>query len=213
MSQEKIGKFIAELRKGKKMTQQELALKLNVTDRAISNWENGRRMPDISLFKPLCSELGISINELLNGEKIRTEDIIEKYDENIVNVLKEYKVMKKIKNIIFAFLITLVCIIILSISFILISNKTFLKTTYTGVNNQEIFIPRYSFFKNESGFTVATFYSLKSEKQLQREIDNYMKDFTFIDDESTYGYTKNDLFIQRYEVEDKILFREIIIVY
>ncbi len=170
-------------------------------------------MPDISLFKPLCSELGISINELLNGEKIRTEDIIEKYDENIVNVLKEYKVMKKIKNIIFAFLITLVCIIILSISFILISNKTFLKTTYTGVNDQEIFIPRYSFFKNESGFTVATFYSLKSEKQLQREIDNYMKDFTFIDDESTYGYTKNDLFIQRYEVEDKILFREIIIVY
>ncbi len=46
MSQEKIGKFIAELRKGKKMTQQELALKLNVTDRAISNWENG-----MSLFK------------------------------------------------------------------------------------------------------------------------------------------------------------------
>lgn len=213
MSQEKIGKFIAELRKEKKMTQQELALKLNVTDRAISNWENGRRMPDISLLKTLCSELGISINELLNGEKIGTEDIIEKYDENLVNVLKEYKVMKKIKNIIFAFLITLVCIIILSISFILISNKTFFKTTYIGVNNQEIFIPRYSFFKGECCMTAATFYSLKNEKQLQREIDNYMKDFTFFDDESTYGYKKNDLFIQSYEVVDNILFRKIIIVY
>ena len=213
MNQEKIGKFIATCRKEKKMTQEQLAEKVGVTDKSISRWENGKTMPDISLLKLLCSELGISINELLNGEKIGTEDIIEKYDENIVNVLKEYKVMKKIKNIIFAFLITLICIFILSISFILINNKTFFKNTYIGVQNQEIFIPRYSFFKDECCFTVATFYSLKSEKQLQIEIDNYMKDFTFIHNESTYGYKKNDLFIQKYEVKDKIFFREIIIVY
>ena len=64
MDQEKIGKFIQECRKKKKMTQIELALKLGVTDKSIGNWENGRNMPDLSLFKPLCSELDITINEL-----------------------------------------------------------------------------------------------------------------------------------------------------
>jgi transcriptional regulator with XRE-family HTH domain len=54
MNQEKIGKFILKLRKDKRMTQQELADKLNVTDRAVSHWENGRSIPDVALFKPIC---------------------------------------------------------------------------------------------------------------------------------------------------------------
>ena len=54
MNQEIIGKFIAKCRKDKKMTQSELAKKLGVTDKSIGNWENGRNMPDLSLFKPLC---------------------------------------------------------------------------------------------------------------------------------------------------------------
>ena len=54
MNQEMIGKFIAENRKNKKLTQSELAERLGVTDRAVSNWENGKNMPDLSLFKPLC---------------------------------------------------------------------------------------------------------------------------------------------------------------
>ena len=70
MNQEKIGKFIAENRKVKKITQLELAEQLGVTDRAVSNWENGKNMPDLSLFKPLCDILGITINELMSGEKI-----------------------------------------------------------------------------------------------------------------------------------------------
>ena len=53
MDQEKIGRFITKLRMEKNMTQQELADTLNVTDRAIGNWENGRRLPDISLMKEL----------------------------------------------------------------------------------------------------------------------------------------------------------------
>ena len=70
MNQEKIGKFIAKCRKEKNITQSELAEKLGVTDRSISNWENGKNMPDLSLFKPLCKELDITINELMCGEKI-----------------------------------------------------------------------------------------------------------------------------------------------
>ena len=73
MNQEKIGKFISECRKKKKMTQEQLATKLGVTDKSVGNWENGRNMPDLSLFKPLCDELGITINELLSGEKISKE--------------------------------------------------------------------------------------------------------------------------------------------
>ena len=67
MNQENIGKFIAELRKEKNMTQQELADKLMITDRAISHWENGRRLPDISLLKSLSEIFEVSITEILNG--------------------------------------------------------------------------------------------------------------------------------------------------
>ena len=95
MNQEKIGKFIAECRKDKKLTQQELAEKLGVTDKSIGNWENGRNMPDLSLFKPLCDELGITINELLSGEKIESEVYQEKFEENIINTI-DYST-KKIK--------------------------------------------------------------------------------------------------------------------
>lgn len=87
MNQEKIGKFIAECRKNKKMTQSELAEKLGVTDKSIGNWENGRNMPDLSLFKPLCDELDITINELLSGEIIKKEKYQEKFEENIINTI------------------------------------------------------------------------------------------------------------------------------
>ena len=87
MSQEKIGRFIATCRKDKNMTQQELAEQLGVTDRAISNWENGKNMPDLSLFKPLCNILGITINELLSGEKLSKENYQEKFEENILDTI------------------------------------------------------------------------------------------------------------------------------
>ena len=87
MDQEKIGKFIAKCRKQRKMTQAELGEKLGVTEKSISNWENGRNMPDLSLFKPLCNELNITINELLSGEKIGIDKYQEKFEENIVNTI------------------------------------------------------------------------------------------------------------------------------
>ena len=87
MNQEKIGKFILELRREKNMTQQELADKIGVTDRAISKWENGRGMPDLSLMIPLCKELDITINELISGEKIEKKDYQSKLEENIVKTI------------------------------------------------------------------------------------------------------------------------------
>ena len=101
MNQEKIGKFIAKCRKDKKMTQLELAEKLGVTDKSIGNWENGRNMPDLSLFKPLCDVLGITINDLLSGEKISKDKYQERFEENIVNTIDySTKRINKYSNVI-----------------------------------------------------------------------------------------------------------------
>lgn len=96
MNQEKIGKFIAECRKKKGMTQAELGEKLGVTEKSISNWENGRNMPDLSLFKPLCNEFNISLNDLMSGEKVKEKEYQEKLEENIINTIDYTN--KKIEN-------------------------------------------------------------------------------------------------------------------
>ncbi len=96
MNQEKIGKFIASCRKKKNITQQELAEKLGVSDRTIGNWENGRNMPDLALFKPLCQELDITLNDLMSGEKVKHNEYQEKLEENILNTIDYTN--KKIEN-------------------------------------------------------------------------------------------------------------------
>ena len=95
MNQEKIGKFIAEKRKERNLTQEQLAEKLGVTNRSISNWENGKNMPDLSLFKPLCNELNISINELMRGEIIDNKNYINVLEENIVDMVSDLENKKK----------------------------------------------------------------------------------------------------------------------
>ena len=118
MNQEKIGKYISEKRKEKKITQEELAERLGVSDRAISNWENGKNMPDLSLFKPLCNELGITINDLMSGEEVDDNKYIESLEENIVDMVSELenKKKRKIRRIIIIFAIILT--IVISIPFI-----------------------------------------------------------------------------------------------
>ena len=71
MDQVKIGKFIAEHRKKNKLTQMQLAERLGITDRAISKWETGRSVPDVAIMLDLCSELKISVNDLLMGESVQ----------------------------------------------------------------------------------------------------------------------------------------------
>lgn len=112
MNQEKIGKFIAKVRKEKKLTQKELAEKLGITDRAISKWENGKSMPDLSLLKPLCDILEITINELLSGEYIEEEKKKEKLEENIVNAINYDKKRKNIYELIFQLFIIILGIFI-----------------------------------------------------------------------------------------------------
>ena len=86
MDQIKIGQFIEERRKNKNLTQLQLAEKLNITDRAVSKWENGKSLPDASIMIDLCKELEISVNELLSGEVIKMEEKEKKAEENLLEL-------------------------------------------------------------------------------------------------------------------------------
>ncbi len=98
MNQEKIGKFIAQCRKEKNMTQQDLSEKLGVSNKTVSNWENGRNMPDLSLFKPLCEELDINLNDFLSGEKVKETEYQKKLEENIIKTINFSNNKLKNKN-------------------------------------------------------------------------------------------------------------------
>lgn len=86
MDQQKTGKFIAERRKKLHLTQRELAGRLGITDRAVSKWENGRCMPELSLLEPLAKELGVGINDLLSGEIVSEKEIKEQSERNLANL-------------------------------------------------------------------------------------------------------------------------------
>lgn len=89
MEPQKIGKFIYELRKEKELTQKQLADRVGVSDKTISKWETGRGIPDTAIMGELCKELGISINELLSGERLSIDNYNGKAEENMVNLLKD----------------------------------------------------------------------------------------------------------------------------
>lgn len=127
MDQDKIGKFIAELRKKKKMTQEELGNKIGVTDKTISRWETGKYMPDISLFKPLSEILDVSINDLMSGEIIDKKDYQEKFEENVIEAISTVKKENKKSNFITNILLgIMVLFIILFSGYIFYSNIPFI---------------------------------------------------------------------------------------
>ena len=95
MNQIKIGKFIKEKRKEKKITQNELAEKLNVTDRAISKWENGNCMPDSGIISELCEILEIAINDLFSGEIIDNKKYNENAEQNLLDITKQKEISDK----------------------------------------------------------------------------------------------------------------------
>ena len=121
MDQVKIGRFIAERRKQCGYTQMQLAEKLNITDRAVSKWETGRSMPDASIMQALCALLGITLNDLFNGEVIVMEDYKKKSEELIIEMARQKEAAdKKLLSLeiligILAFLVFFAMIIIASL--------------------------------------------------------------------------------------------------
>lgn len=111
----KIGKYIAGKRKALGMTQKQLAEKLGMSDKSVSKWERGVCLPDVSVYKELCSILGISLNEFLAGEDIAQENMIQKSETNIIEVIRDninkQKCLKVMKCILLVIAICAVSII------------------------------------------------------------------------------------------------------
>lgn len=129
MNQVKIGKFIAQCRKNKNMTQAELAEKLNITDRAISKWETGKGMPDSSIMLELCNELDITVNELLSGEEIEMDNYNKMAEENLL----EFKKIDETKNkmllqleVIIGILVSIAFLGVVLLTNIFVENQTYI---------------------------------------------------------------------------------------
>ncbi len=95
MDQIRIGKFIAESRKSRNLTQRQLADALSISDKTISKWECGKGLPEVSLMLPLCAALDITVNDLLSGEKVSSTDYQKKAEGNMMNLMKENEENKK----------------------------------------------------------------------------------------------------------------------
>ena len=155
MDQEKIGKFIAKERKIKELTQEELAEKLGITKNAVSKWERGLCLMDMSLLKPLSEILGVSINEILAGEKIEEKDIPKKSEENIIK-LTELVNLKSMKyGIIGMAIFSIILMLISFIKDVSMSSIVSLLCAYNCVT----FLSRYKIRKDKTDlFTGVMFF-------------------------------------------------------
>lgn len=99
MDTKQIGNYIAKKRKEQKMTQEDLANKLGITNKAVSKWENGKCMPDISLFEEICSLLNISLNELMAGKDLEEKQLRDASEQTIKEVWTKYSFLLSMKDI------------------------------------------------------------------------------------------------------------------
>ena len=115
----KTGLFIAELRKQKNITQKELAERIGVTDKAVSRWETGKGFPDVSLLTTLAGELGVSVSEIVMGERIETKDTVtvEIMDKTVMDTLdysqRERTGSERLKGIALCCAIIGICVLVL----------------------------------------------------------------------------------------------------
>lgn len=197
MNQEKIGKYIATCRKNKKLTQEQLAEKLGITSKSISRWENGKTMPDVSLFYSLCKELSITINDLLSGETTSKNNLDLSADK-LLDYSKYIKKTEKKKLIILSIgLITLIGLFLIVIN--LTFNKTFFKNSYEldYMNNISIPIPRYSYYRGTGGMEAYTtkLKTIKQPDEVNILIDRYLNTLDKIEcNNKNYYYDKNKNF-------------------
>ena len=116
MDQQTTGKFIAHKRKEKNLTQEQLAEKLGVSNKTVSKWETGKCMPDYSVIKILCEELGITVAELMDGEDTE-EKSVRTYDvEQIMDLLKRTQDLEKQKNLLYGILLIVMGIALQALS-------------------------------------------------------------------------------------------------
>ena len=116
MNQQATGKFIAQKRKEKNLTQEQLAEKLGVSNKTISKWETGKCMPDYSVIKNLCEELEITVAELMDGECAEEKSVRAYDDEQIMDLLKRTQELEKQKNLLYGVILIVMGIALFAFS-------------------------------------------------------------------------------------------------
>ncbi|MBR2674925.1 MAG: helix-turn-helix domain-containing protein [Mogibacterium sp.] len=129
MDQVKIGRYIAEKRKEKELTQEQLAEKVGKSRKAVSKWERGLCLPDVSVYTELCELLGISLNEFFAGEDIELVDVVERSEKNLLGVAQDgSKRSGRLKKIVL--LVSLIAVVLGCLLFWFMSSEGFFATNY-----------------------------------------------------------------------------------
>ena len=210
MDNNKIGKFIASVRKEKNLTQQELGNKLFVTDKAVSKWERGLSLPDISLLNKLAEILNVEVIDILDGKKGTTRKInIENEIKKIKDELKKQN-KKRIKKIIICMIVLIFIIIYLIFRNIYLGYET--KAMNYSHSNRKINlgIPKASFMAKNNDRSYS-FKNLRNSNIVENEIKKYLKTLKYSTCNNTiYYYNLDDNFsIINYSVKNHILYSTI----
>ena len=117
MNQIAIGNFIEKKRKEQNLTQAQLAEKLGVSNKTVSKWENGKCMPDYGVIQPLCTELGVTVSELMDGEE-QAQDSIRAYDDSqILDLIKRTQALESQRTTLSGVILIVLGIAICALSF------------------------------------------------------------------------------------------------
>lgn len=145
MNQLMTGKFISQKRKEKNLTQEQLAEKLGVSNKTVSKWETGKCMPDYSVVKNLCEELGITVAELMDGEATDEKSVRTYDDEQIMDMLRRTQELEKQKNILSGVLLIVMGIALQALSHTIggSSVKDFFSGLLLGISIAEMLIGIY----------------------------------------------------------------------
>ena len=206
MSEKNIGKFIANKRKEKGLTQRELGDKLYVTDKAVSKWERGISFPDITLLKKLASILDVEVEDILEGESKAKKKSIESKIEEIQNQIKEKN--KKRRNLLITGIILLFVILIVVI-FKNISLGYSIKTVHYDHTNRNIKlgIPKGSFLikNNDRSYSIR---NLRSANVIENETKRYLKTLKYLNcNDTIYYYDEDSNFsIINYSIKGELMY-------
>ena len=209
MEKNKTGKFISTKRKEKGLTQVELGNILSVTDKAVSKWERGLGMPDITIIKNLAKALDVSVNDILNGEETENNDIDIETKLTKISEKIEYQHKKKIIIIVVLFSLIIILLILKNISF----GYTIKKVYYNHSNKNSyinIGIPKTSFLMKYQDKSYS-FKNIRNASILENEIKQYLKELDYLTCNDTIYYynSKDNYSITAYSVEKHLLYNNI----
>jgi transcriptional regulator with XRE-family HTH domain len=144
MNQLATGKFIAQKRKEKNLTQEQLAEKLGVSNKTISKWETGKCMPDYAVIKSLCEELEITVAELMDG-KDSEEKGVQTYDNQTMDLLRRIQELEKQKCVIYGVMLIVMGIATEAVSYTVGGSaaKDFISGLLLGISVAEMLVGVY----------------------------------------------------------------------